>query len=62
MSFSTGGAVGMNSGIHMWLVQIKGHFMTVDVIGMLQGCHGVLNETYFYQLDFSTKQVVQTLR
>ena len=32
------------------------------MIGMLQDCHGVLNETYFYQLDFSTKQVVQTLR
>ena len=60
MSFSTGGAVGMNSGIHMWLVQIKGHFMTVDVIGMLQGCHGVVNESF--QLDFSAKQVVQTLR
>lgn len=30
MAFSTGGAVGMNSSIHMWLVQIKGHFLTVD--------------------------------
>lgn len=61
MAFSTGGAVGMNSSIHMWLVQIKGHFLTVDD-RVLQDCHGVLNETYFYQLDFSTKQVVQTLR
>ena len=30
MAFSIGGVVGMNSGIHVRLVQIKGHFMTVD--------------------------------